>query len=488
MGETRMTLNRRDFLVRGAVATALAALPRRPAWAADDTTDVIVIGAGLAGLQAAISLEWTGARVRVLEARQRVGGKVLTFGDVPGEPEAGGQSIGSGYGRVVTAAATAGVVLEDQLPQAQRTSEVTLALGGRPIPKTEWPNSALNPFPAGQRELMPWQYVPRAMAGANPLKSVDGWYAAARAPSDVSMHDFLRAQGASEEIIRLAYDTNTSYGTSARDVSALMMAFVEIFQRTQRNARPAVFKAKEGNQRIPEGLAQRLKGGVRVGQEVVAIDSDARGVTVHTRGGGRHAAQAAICALPFATLRRVRFDPPLAGVQAEAVQSLPTQPVTQIALVAARPFWTDDGLPAAMWTDALAGRVFAIPRSPTDDAVASLLVTAYGKKSLELDRLGRDGAGRRVIAELERLRPAAKGRLRVAAYHSWTADPWAGGAWGYFAPGTVTKFMPAMLQPHGRVHFCGEQTALYSRGMEGAMESGERAAREVTARLAKAAA
>jgi monoamine oxidase len=482
-----MTLNRREFLLRSAVTAGLTVLPRQPAWAATESADVIVVGAGFAGLQAALGLEYAGTTVIVLEARNRVGGRILTFGEVPGEPEAGGQSIGSGYGRVVGAAAIAGVTLEDQLPQAQRQPDVTLVLAGKPIPKADWPGSPRNPFPAGQREIMPWQYAAMAMARGNPLKSADGWFATDKAALDVSMHEFLRAQGATEETIALAYDTNTSYGTSARDVSALMMGFVEAFQRAQRSVKPAVFKAKGGNRQIPDGMAKRLKGGVRLGQAVTAIASDAAGVTVHTRDGGRYRGKAAICALPFAALRRVRFDPPLAGAQAEAVKTLPAQMVTQIALVPAQPFWGEDGLSPAMWTDTLAGRVFAIPRSPSDDEVVSLLVTAYGKKSAQLDRLGRDGAGRFVTAEVERMRPAAKGRLRVAAQHSWTTDPWAGGAWAYFAPGTVTKFMPSMLQPHGRVHFCGEQTAIHTRGMEGATESGERAGREVMARLAKPA-
>ena len=80
-------------------------------------------------------------------------------------------------------------------------------------------------------------------------------------------------------------------------------------------------------------------------------------------------------------------------------------------------------------------------------------------------------------------RSAARGQLRVAAHHSWALDPHAAGDWAYFAPGTVTRFMPAMFQPHGRVHFCGEQTSVGSRGMEGAMESGERAALEIALNL-----
>jgi monoamine oxidase len=478
-----MAVTRRDFLIRSAVAASLAALPRRPAWAASDSADVIVAGAGLSGLNAALVLEDAGLSALVLEGRDRVGGKVLTFGNVPGLPEAGGQSIGSGYGRVVDAAQRSGIVLDDQLPQALKHPDIALVLDGQPIPKAAWKDSPRNPFPAPLRELMPWQYTPMAMARGNPLKSVEDWFAPKYASADVSMHQFLRAQGATEAMIDLAYDTNTSYGTSSHDVSALMMAFVEAFTRAQRNLKPAVYKARGGNQRIPEGMAQRLKGGVRLNQTVTAITSDANGVTVHTRDGGRYTARAVICALPFSTLRHVRFEPGLAGAQGQAVKALPHQMITQIALDVRKPFWETDGLPPSMWTDSPIGRVFAIHRSAADDEVASLLVTAYGHKAAYLDRLGREGAGRFVIAEIERTRPAAKGRLRVAAQHSWALDPYAAGDWAYFAPGTVTQFMPAMFQPHGRVHFCGEQTSVGARGMEGAMESGERAALEVALAL-----
>jgi monoamine oxidase len=131
----QMTLTRRDFLIRSAVAASLAALPRRPAWAATDSADVIVVGAGLSGLNAALTLEDAGFSVLVLEGRDRVGGKILTFGSVPGLPEAGGQSIGSGYGRVVDAAQRSGIALDDQLPQALRHPDIALvhrAIRSRP--------------------------------------------------------------------------------------------------------------------------------------------------------------------------------------------------------------------------------------------------------------------------------------------------------------------------------------------------------------------
>ena len=477
-----MTINRREFLV-GSAVVAGAALTQRRAWSAAVATDVIVVGAGLSGLNAALLLEEAGLRVLVLEGRERVGGKILTFSDVPGLPEAGGQSIGSGYGRLIDAANRSGVVLEDVLPRQLKHPEIALVLDGAPVTKAAWPQSPRNPFPPSLRETMPWIYTPVAIAKANPLQAIEDWIKPENARFDVSMYEFLKTQGASDAMIDLAYDTNVSYGTSAHDVSALMMEFVEGFIRAQRGLKPAIYKARDGNQRIPEGMARRLEAGVHLKQVVTGIRADERGVEVRTADDRRYQAKAVICALPFSTLRHVRFDPLLAGAQRRAVATLPHQMITQVALRSKRPFWEQDGLPPTMWTDSQIGRVFAIYGGATDDEVSSLLVTAYGFKSAWLDRLGREAAGRYVVAEMERIRPAAKGALGVAAYHSWTLDPFSAGDWAYFAPGTVTQFMPAMFQPHGRVHFCGEQTAVSARGMEGAMESGERAALEVATLL-----
>jgi monoamine oxidase len=230
-------------------------------------------------------------------------------------------------------------------------------------------------------------------------------------------------------------------------------------------------------------MSKRLKGELRLKHVATAVASDDQGATVHCAGGERFRGKAVICALPFSTLRYLRFDPVLTGLQARAVKTLPHQMVTQTALRVRKKFWESDGLAPSMWTDSPIGRVFAIYGGRSDDAVSSLLVTAYGPKASYLDRLGREAAGRFVVREIERMRPAAKGGLEVAAQHSWGLDPFSAGDWAFFAPGTVTQFMPAMFQPHGRVHFCGEQTAVAARGMEGAMESGERAALEVASRL-----
>jgi monoamine oxidase len=478
-----MPITRRELLRRSAVIVGAALVANRHAWAATDSADVIVIGAGLAGLQAAWSLEQKGFKVLVLEARERVGGRVLTFSGVQGAPEAGGNIVYGDYRRLMDVAARVGVPLEDQVPRLSKHAKFTLVLDGKPISREQWPDSPRNPFPPALREMMPWQYVPLVTSQENPLKSTDGWYDAGNAPLDISMRDFLRAQGATEEMIKLTYDTIPTYGLDARDISALMMAYVSAFTLAQKSAKPVMLQARGGNSHIPAGMARQLRQQVRLNQVVKAIESNDSGVTVRTVDGTRYAARAVVCALPFTTLRRIDLRPGLDGVQARAVKSLPYQPVHQVALQVARPFWDDDHLEPSMWTDSI-GRVSAIYHEADPEAVSSLVVSAFGARARHLARLGEEGAARYVIAQLEQMRPAAKGALSVTGQHSWEQDPHAGGAWAYFNPGTVTKFLPAMFRPQGSVHFCGEHTSVSARGMEGALESGERAAKAVAGQIA----
>jgi monoamine oxidase len=479
-----MSITRREFILQSAVVAGATLAAGRRAWATTDGADVIVIGAGLAGLQAAWILEQKGFKALVLEGRDRVGGRVLTFSGVQGVPEAGGNIIYGDYQRLMNVATRVGVPLEDQVARLSKHSKFTLVLDGKPVSREQWPDSPRNPFPPALREMMPWQYVPLVTSQENPLTTTDGWYDPKNAPLDVSMRDFLRAQGATEEMIKLAYDTIPTYGLNAKDISALMMAYVSAFTLAQKSAKPVMLQAKGGNANIPAGMARQLQQEVRFNQAVKAVESNEAGVTVRTADGGRYSARAVICAVPFTTLRRIDLKPDLDGIQARAVKSLPYQPIHQVALQVSRPFWQDDKLEPSMWTDSPIGRVSAIYHEAQEEEVSSLVVSAFGPGARHLDRLGKEGAARYVIAQIEQMRPASKGALSVTGQHSWEQDPFAGGAWAYFNPGTVTRFLPAMWQPRGRVHFCGEHTAVAARGMEGALESGERAAVAVARQIA----
>lgn len=448
--------------------------------------DVIVVGAGLAGLAAALALEAEGLDVLVLEAQDRVGGRVHSMRQLGANAEAGGTYIGAGYTRVIGAANRYGVPLIDVTPILEFFREQDLALEGRIIRQRDWAEDPANPFAGRDRPLLPWTYHRVVTQRDNPLAAPEAWLEPEHAALDVSAHHWFRSIGASERAIAVGYDMNSSFGRDAHDVSALLLLFRAAFSKAQRALAPPDsigFTAQGGVQRIPEAMRAALTGGVLHGERVIGIESDRDGVSVATGGGKRFGAKRAICALPFGPLAEIAFAPALPATQAAAVRELPAQPITQVYLLPRSRFWEADGYAASLYTDTVAGMIAAARNGEDPTEVTSMTAWAMGPKAEALDRLGPEGAGRAVIEAIERVRPAARGQLELAGVKSWGADPYAAGAWAYFRPGQVRRFAAAMGRAHAHVHFCGEQYALGSRGMEGAMESAERAVAEVVATL-----
>jgi monoamine oxidase len=476
-----MELTRRALgVLAGATALAGAAGGlAAPVRAAGKTLDVIVLGAGVSGLNAAWLLEQQGFSVVVLEGRDRVGGRIRTLMDQPGLPELGFNAMGAGYGRGIDAAKRAGVALYDASPRFMKGGHQELVLNRAVLTREQWAASPTNPFPADRKAMMPWELGGRLIHEHNPLIDWSQWTDPKNAPLDISLHEFLAAQGLSDAAIHLAADVTPYHGSSAYDVSALMFEFSDGWVKTQAAAGPQSFVVKGGNQRLPEGMAKLLKGDVLLGHEIVAVATDADSATVTCADGSIWRAKRVVCSLPFSTLRQIRIEPGLSGAQARAVQTLAYQPISMAFLTVKSPFWEVDKLSPSMWTDGVAGWILAQRFGATEDDVSGIIVEARGALANYWDRLGADEATRRIIAEIEAIRPAARGQLTGAAYHSWGAERFNAGDWAYFGPGQVSAFAKAMSAPAGRLHFCGEHTAVANRGLEGALESSERVALEV---------
>ena len=447
--------------------------------------DVIVIGAGLAGLAAAAKLEAAGLSVLVLEAQQRVGGRIHSMRQL-GSGEAGGTYIGAGYARVIAAAQRHGVPLIDVTPVLEFFREQDLVLGERIIRQAEWPTDPANPFPAADKSQMPWNYHRTLTIRANPLGAPRDWLDPRFAHLDVSAREWLRSLGLSDRAIELAYGINPSFGRDADDVSALLLLFRGAFSKAQRALAPkdsVGFTARDGVQRIPEALAAALAGGVELGRPVVSISLEREHATVRCADSRRLRARHVIGSVPLGVVHRLAIDPPLPGPQADAFARLPSQPLTQVYFVPRAKFWERDGFAPSLFTDSRAGMIAASRSGANPKEVTSITAWITGPAATALDGPSPAAVGRVVGDEIARIRPAAKGALEFVALHSWGADPYAGGAWAYFRPGDVTRFAGIIGRAHGRLHFCGEHLALENRGMEGAMESGERAATEILAGL-----
>ena len=483
-----MNTSSNNLMSRRAVVTGLGAgILARPLGAfaapASSTPDVLVIGAGLSGLYTALLLEELGASVKIIEGRSRVGGRLYTLYDLPGHPEVGGNTMASGYARMIDMARRTGVKLVDYAPRLFSGPPPELVLNGTLLSRAAWTSSPLNPFAQGFQSKLPWELIPARTGQANPLPAATDWLDKKYGPLDVPLYEYFRGQGLSDGEIRMAYDTNPYYGTSAWDVSALMYLFNERWTREQVNMGPAAYAAEGGNQRLPEAMAGQLKGEIRFEQSVAGIEDRGSEVRVLCQGGESFSAPLVVCSAPFSRVRDISIAPRLQGLQRQAVTTLAYMRNTLIFLVPKRPFWEVDGLSPSMWTDGLLGAVMAQRFGDDPAEVTGLVVNARGWAADRLDRLGPAEAQAAVIREIERLRPAAKGALEAGGFHSWWLDPHNAGDWAIFAPGQVQGLLPSMAQPHGRIHFCGEHTATMNRGMEGAMESAERVVLEVAERL-----
>ena len=480
-----MSFDRRSFTFGAAslglaAATplgALAAKSKKPAPPA--MLDVLILGAGVSGLQAAWMLEQEGLKVTVLEGRNRVGGRIVTLLDQPGYPEMGFNSMAEGYGRGIDAARRAGVELVDVGAWYRSGKPTMLWFDGKPMTREEWAAHPGNPFPDALKTTLPAEIVGKFVAGHTRLKDWLAWADPANAALDTSLYDFLKSQGLSDAAIRLGNDWSPAYGTSAWDISRLMLEFNDGFVKAQFAAGSKSLAVKDGNIHLPNGMAKLIKGDVLLGREVVAIETSATKGVVHCRDGSRFEAKRVVCSLPFSTLRHIHILPALTGVQAEAVSSIPYQPLSMAFLTVTSPFWEEDGFAPGMWTNSIVGTVIPQKFGKTPEEITGLTLQARGQLAQYWDRMGKDALLASVTSELEKMRPAAKGKLRGAAYFSWSNEAFNAGDWAYFTPGQVSRYVGEMAKPAGRLHFCGEHTGTAARGLESALESAERVVLEV---------
>jgi monoamine oxidase len=414
-------------------------------------TSVIVAGAGLAGLSAARALESRGAAVTVVEARDRVGGRVWTLRS---------QFAGRQY-----AEAGADLIEEEQ----EHVLALAKQLGLNPIRILRDSFGFYGPDGRGRRRL---QTGPGAMAKVGKLledEVRDFKLAEERWDSPVATR--LGRQSIAQWLERVKAPAALRAGVRGfrgffladpEDLS--MLPLVEQFAASGPPGRGRIFRIDGGNDRLATTMAKRLRGAVLL-QTMVP----------HTE----LTADFAVCALPASTARGVFFDPPLPEPQRQAIEHLRYGCATRLLLQFDRRFWKKSGRPLAFGTDLPTGAVWdgnEQQRGPY--GILSLL--AGGKASRELQDLLHAEGERGVIHQLDWLgRPS---RLVASQVVAWDHDPLTRGGYVYFHPGFDPMWRAWLARPAGRIIFAGEHTSIKSQGyMNGAVESGLRAAAEISA-------
>jgi monoamine oxidase len=476
-----MQIDRRRFTL-GAAGMGLAlAMAGCGLGARTRRYDVVILGAGVAGLHAAHLMEKAGYSVAVIEARDRVGGRVFTLEDLPGHPEMGFNSMGAAYGRGLDLVRQLDIGMEEVGARYSFGPQPGLYIGGEHLTVEQWASHPANPFPE-RFKAMPPSFVGMAVVMQNPpIANWMEWNAAKHAALDIPFSEFLAAQGLNAEAIRLAHDHIPYHGSNATDVSSLMMAYNTGFVQGQIAAGPQSYAITGGNIKLPRAMAARLAGEVFLDMPVASIENSGAGAVVTCRDGSRFEADKVISSIPLPALRNIDLGLDIPAEQAAAIAETPYNAVTIAMLSATEPFWEEDGQSPSMWCDNFVSQVIAQRYGETPEEVTGLMVMARGDLAEQWDEMGREAVTERLLAEFEALRPAAAGKLQPTYFHSWAQEEFTGGTWAYYHPGQATRFPAIIANPAGAVHFCGEHTEFAARGVEGALASAERASLEILA-------
>jgi monoamine oxidase len=470
-------MKRRTVLQGLAASAATACAPAgRPSSTFVRRARIAVIGAGLSGLVAAWELTRAGHDVTVLEARERAGGRIETLRApfTNGQhAEAGALFIPDTHRRVLDYCRAFALPLRTVAPRGGGESyHVRGTLVRLADERTaRWPLHLTD----DERRLglsgMWRTYVGQALA--NPGVELDS----------MTVAEFLRSRGASQAAVTLL---GLGYldlsGEGIEQSSALAM----LRDLAHRQGERETYTIAGGNDGLPRALADRLRGRIRYRSPVVRVERAGSTIIVITEpgsGSDRLTADFAVSAVPFTMLRRLEIQPTLSETKRRAITGLPYTSVMRVYLQLGQRPWSAAHLSAT--TDLPIGWVW---ESSAGQPGSGAIVESYtaGRAARRLAALDEPARVQAVLHGIEALVPDVEQRFERGASKDWDRDPWARGAYAWFRPGQVTGLLPDAMRAEGRMHFAGEHVSMAPQWMEGAIESGQRVAREITEAVTRA--
>jgi monoamine oxidase len=441
-------------------------------------TDVIVIGAGLAGLKAATELVGLGRTVVLVEADERVGGRTKA-GEIAGRvADYGGQWVGPRHTVLLDEAKRLGI---ETYPQ-YAAGKTILKLRGRlsqftgDVPKMS-PLALIELASLQARWDREMKTVPAEAPWTAPkarewdAQTLETWIVRNLRTAEAREFARIVPRGAwATEASQISYLWFLDALRSGEGLASLMAVEGGVLE----------LKFKGGMNQIAARLAEELGDRLVLGAPVRRILHDAEGVRVETDKGvlnGRFA----IVAVPPGPTSRIEFRPHLPAAYDGLRQRMPMGAIIKAAVAYETAFWREAGFSGQVATDD--DTLGIVMDDVQDVGPPVLLCFMEGPHALALSGESKAARQEKVVESLVRFfGPKAASPL---AYddNDWMTEPWTHGYVGAMPPGVMTRFGHALRQPCGRVHWAGAETAVEWQGyIEGAMRSGVRAAREVAAR------
>lgn len=433
---------------------------------------VIVVGAGLAGLSAALELQKTGAKTTIIEARNRVGGRVVTVRGAFAQAqhaEAGGDFVDEGQEEIKRLVSECGLTLCPVLrqgfsfvPHQQADLRRCRPLSG----EGAWNKLAAALCPLVRLYRLGEERWDLPVARQLAKQSVAQWL------------DEVKADSRARALVR---GLRGFFLADPEDLSLLVLVDQ---LASDMPGQQAMYRIKGGNDQLPEAMAERLGDDLHLNTIARAIRQDRASVrlTVETFTGESTQMKAdyLVLATPATTLRSIQFHPTLPTLQSKAIAGLKYGRVTKALLQFDRPFWRKKGRPRAFGTDAPTGAIWdANEEQPGRAGVLTLM--AGGQASEDCQKIVAQQGVEGLVAALDWL-GAGSARLQHSRLVTWEDDPWSQGGYAYFDPDYDPGLREWLARPYGRIAFAGEHTSTRWQGyMNGAVESGLRAAADICA-------
>ena len=448
--------------------------------------DVIIVGAGLSGMIAARKVLDAGLKPLILEADERVGGRILTQDVIPGIPvELGAQWIGDTHERMFRLAAELGVETYPQYDQGETSYEL---VGSGVLRENEFHArfaAALKELELVLRRLdvlaaevpveTPW-LAPRAIEWD--AITAGAWYDAqglspvARSLLEICTVGILAVPTAEVSFLHLLFTIQTCGVTS------------ELFAESEGGAQTRRFVG--GTSEIPRRLAALLTDHVVLDVPVQLIEHTADSVTVHCRSGLVARGRRVVVAISPTLAGRIMYDPPLPGVRDQLTQRLPNGSAMKAFFVYDEPFWRNDGFNGQLISDIGPARMSNDTCIPGDDH-GVILLFLEGDQARTYGRLPEAQRREGLTAELVRHFGSAAANPEFYVDGEWAERQWTRGCYNAnHGPHVWTTYGPALAAPIGVIHWASTDTATYwSAYMEGAVDAGERAAQAVIGELVR---
>ena len=292
-----------------------------------------------------------------------------------------------------------------------------------------------------------------------------------------STREFLEANNWSEGLIE-------TFGLLADQEAVMNSSFLELLREEVGNYYTDMVEIAGGMDRLPAAFAPDLAGEIRHGARMVAIEQDETSVTVRYRtAAGTFAASAdrAIITVPFPVLRHVETTPAFTPAKQRAIRQLHYDASAKILMQFKRRFWEeDDGIFGGGSMSDLPIRVTYYPDHGRETGRGVVLASyTWSEDAQRWGSLDPRDRISEALEDLAQLHPQAAECFEVGASKMWHDDEFAGGAFALFDPGQQSLLYKHIIAPEGRIHFAGEHASLAHAWIQGAIESGLRAAQEV---------